>query len=193
MSYSHRIHNFIMHYGVGFLAKIKILKHPDQTRESLRIQVENFKIELRRLLSNIPITITILVLFFFGLFSGTLDFAIISSHFHNQNKVIIIQSLSKNKLLRIINISVIILHITLRRIYMKNTKILAAIMISALSLSVISCKKEEKPTEITNVHLEIEEKIAWCIDGEMGPKGSVSISVQKQGISIFCKKHYKKT
>ncbi len=32
---------------------------------------------------------------------------------------------------------------------MKNTKILAAIMISALSLSVISCKKEEKATEIT--------------------------------------------
>ena len=66
MSYSHRIHNFIMHYGVGILAKVKILKHPDQTRESLRIQVENFKIELRRLLSNIPITITILILFFFA-------------------------------------------------------------------------------------------------------------------------------
>lgn len=67
MSYSHRIHNFIMHYGVGFLARIKILKHPDKTRESLRIQVDNFKIELRRLLSNIPVTILILVLFFFGL------------------------------------------------------------------------------------------------------------------------------
>lgn len=67
MSYSHRMHNFVMHYGVGFLARIKILKHPDQTRESLRIQVENFKIELRRLLSNIPITITILLLLFIGL------------------------------------------------------------------------------------------------------------------------------
>ncbi|MCQ2794375.1 MAG: flippase-like domain-containing protein [Bacilli bacterium] len=67
MSYSHRMHNFVMHYGVGFLAKIKILKHPDKTRESLRIQVENFKIELRRLLSNIPITIVIISLFFVGL------------------------------------------------------------------------------------------------------------------------------
>ncbi|MCQ2795772.1 MAG: flippase-like domain-containing protein [Bacilli bacterium] len=67
MSYSHKMHNFIMHYGVGLLAKLHILKHPDQTRESLRIQVENFKIELRRLLSNVRVTILILVLLFIGL------------------------------------------------------------------------------------------------------------------------------
>ena len=67
MSYSHRMHNFVMHYGVGLLAKLHILKHPDQTRESLRIQVENFKIELRRLLSNVRVTILILVLLLIGL------------------------------------------------------------------------------------------------------------------------------
>ena len=44
MSYSHRFHNFIMHYIVGFLGKIRILKNPDKTRENLRVQVENFKI-----------------------------------------------------------------------------------------------------------------------------------------------------
>ena len=49
MSYSHRIHNFILHYVVGFLGKIHLLKNPDKARESLRVQVENFKIELRRL------------------------------------------------------------------------------------------------------------------------------------------------
>lgn len=59
MSYSHRFHNFIMHYIVGFLGKIRILKNPDKTRENLRVQVENFKIELRRLQANVPVTIFI--------------------------------------------------------------------------------------------------------------------------------------
>lgn len=62
MSYSHKFHNFCMRYGIGFLAKLHIIKNPDKTRENLRIQVENFKIELRRLQSNIPTTILILIL-----------------------------------------------------------------------------------------------------------------------------------
>ena len=61
MSYSHHFHNFIMHYVVGFLGKIKILKNPDKTRENLRVQVENFKIELRRLQANVPVTIFIFI------------------------------------------------------------------------------------------------------------------------------------
>ena len=61
MSYSHKIHNFILHRGIDFFAKIKIIKHPEEKRESLRIQVENFKIELRRLISNIPIFILMIV------------------------------------------------------------------------------------------------------------------------------------
>ncbi|MCQ2792763.1 MAG: flippase-like domain-containing protein, partial [Bacilli bacterium] len=67
MSYSHKVHNFIMHYGIGLLARLHILKNPDQSRESLRIQVENFKIELRRLLSNVRVTLLILVLLTIGL------------------------------------------------------------------------------------------------------------------------------
>ena len=63
MSYSHKFHNFIMHYGIDILAKLKILRHPEKTRETLRIQVENFKIELRRLLSNIPIMILVFICF----------------------------------------------------------------------------------------------------------------------------------
>lgn len=63
MSYSRKMHNFILHYGIGLLAKLRILKHPDETRESLRIQVENFKIELRRLCSNVPIFILMLICF----------------------------------------------------------------------------------------------------------------------------------
>ncbi len=61
MSYSHHFHNFIMHYIVGFLGKIRILKNPDKTRENLRVQVENFKIELKRLQSNIPVTVFIYI------------------------------------------------------------------------------------------------------------------------------------
>ncbi len=63
MSYSHKFHNLIMHYGIDLLAKLRILRHPDKTRENLRIQVENFKIELRRLLSNIPIMILVFICF----------------------------------------------------------------------------------------------------------------------------------
>lgn len=68
MSYSHRFHNFIMHHVVGFLGKIHIKNHylikdPDKTRESLRVQVENFKIELKRLQANVPVTVLIFVTF----------------------------------------------------------------------------------------------------------------------------------
>lgn len=64
MSYSHKFHNLIMNHGIGFLAKIKIIRNPNKTRENLRIQVENFKIELKRLQTNVPVTILIVTLFF---------------------------------------------------------------------------------------------------------------------------------
>lgn len=73
MSYSRKMHNFVLGPVITFLGKIKILKNPDKTRENLRIQVENFKIELRRLLSNIPFTILVAVLFFLVM---TLNFCI---------------------------------------------------------------------------------------------------------------------
>lgn len=63
MSYSHKFHNFIMHHGINLFAKLKIIKNPEEKRESLRIQVENFKIELRRLLSNIPVLVLVFILF----------------------------------------------------------------------------------------------------------------------------------
>lgn len=68
MSYSHRFHNFILHYVIGFFAKIRLIKKPDKTRENLRVQVENFKIELRRLQSNIPVLILQFMLFFVLIF-----------------------------------------------------------------------------------------------------------------------------
>lgn len=68
MSYSHRFHNFILHYVIGFLGKIRLLKNPDATRESLRVQVENFKIELKRLASNIPVLVVQVILYILILF-----------------------------------------------------------------------------------------------------------------------------
>ena len=68
MSYSHKFHNFILHYVIGFLAKIRLVKKPDKTRENLRVQVENFKIELRRLQSNIPVLILQFTLFLILIF-----------------------------------------------------------------------------------------------------------------------------
>ncbi|MBP5575117.1 MAG: flippase-like domain-containing protein [Bacilli bacterium] len=63
MGYWHAFHNFIMGPVIGLLAKIKIVKHPDRMRENLRIQVENFKIEFRRLSTNVPFLILVVVSF----------------------------------------------------------------------------------------------------------------------------------
>ena len=63
MGYWHGFHNFIMGPVVSFLGKIKIVKNPDKTRENLRIQVENFKIEFRRLSTNIPFLLLVIVSF----------------------------------------------------------------------------------------------------------------------------------
>ncbi len=59
MAYWRGFHNFIMGPIITFLHKIRIVKDPDKSRENLRIQIENFKIEIRRLFSNIPFTLLI--------------------------------------------------------------------------------------------------------------------------------------
>ena len=64
MGYWKGFHHFITGPCIGLLSKMKIVKKPDKARESLLIQVENFKMEMRRLASNIPFTILIAVLFF---------------------------------------------------------------------------------------------------------------------------------
>ncbi len=63
MGYWHGFHNFIMGPVVSLCHKLKIVKNPDKTRENLRIQVENFKIEFRRLSTNIPFLILVVVCF----------------------------------------------------------------------------------------------------------------------------------
>ena len=72
MGYWKKFHNFVMGPVISLGAKLHIVKNPDKSRESLRIQVENFKVELRRMFSNIPFTILVFiffVIFFFCMFS----------------------------------------------------------------------------------------------------------------------------
>ena len=63
MGYWHGFHNFVMGPIVSLLTKMRIVKDPDKTRENLRIQVENFKIEFRRLSTNIPFLLLVVVSF----------------------------------------------------------------------------------------------------------------------------------
>lgn len=63
MAYWKGFHNFIMGPCISFLHKLKLIKDSEKSRESLRVQVENFKIEFRRLMTNIPFTILVSVLF----------------------------------------------------------------------------------------------------------------------------------
>lgn len=62
LSYSHRFHNFVMNNIVNIGHKMRLVRNPDGLRESLRIQVENFKVELRRLQSNVPVAILISII-----------------------------------------------------------------------------------------------------------------------------------
>jgi len=64
MSYSRAFHRFISVSFINFLAKIHLCKNPEKTRELVRTQVENFRVEFRRLQSNIPFTILIFSLTF---------------------------------------------------------------------------------------------------------------------------------
>lgn len=61
MSYSRTLHNFILNHGVNLLGKLHIVNNIENKRLELRIQIENFRIEMRRLQSNIPFSILIFI------------------------------------------------------------------------------------------------------------------------------------
>lgn len=66
-SYSQHFLHFVSVTLVRWLSKLRIIKHPEEKTQSIRIQVENYRIELRRLQSNIPFTILIFILTFINL------------------------------------------------------------------------------------------------------------------------------
>lgn len=61
------IHRTLVNGIVALLGKLKLLKNPEVIKANLSIQIENFRIESKRLQSNTPVTIVLLVLFFLRL------------------------------------------------------------------------------------------------------------------------------
>lgn len=61
-SYSKRFLHFVSVTMVNFLSKIHLLKNPAEKTKSIKIQVENYRIELRRLQSNLPFTFLLILL-----------------------------------------------------------------------------------------------------------------------------------
>lgn len=62
-SLSKKLHKFMIDKGIDFLAKIKLIRNPQERKKSLTINTENFRIELRRLQSNFPATVAIVLMF----------------------------------------------------------------------------------------------------------------------------------
>lgn len=58
------IHTYIINGIVALLGKLKLIKQPEQVKANLQVQIENFRIESKRLRSNTPVTIVLLLLFF---------------------------------------------------------------------------------------------------------------------------------
>lgn len=63
LAFSKRIHNFIIKYGIGLLAKLKIVKNKEERIVKLNTRVETFRIELKRLLQNWKVLISTALLF----------------------------------------------------------------------------------------------------------------------------------
>lgn len=58
------LHKTIVNGIVALFGKLKILKKPDAVKANLQVQIENFRIESKRLRSNTPVTVVLLILFF---------------------------------------------------------------------------------------------------------------------------------
>lgn len=73
MSLSRKFQNFVCNGIIGLLAKLKIIKNPEEKRKSIRIQVENYAIEFRRLKSNLSFTFIIFIVYCVSLINTNLQ------------------------------------------------------------------------------------------------------------------------
>ncbi len=64
LAFSKKIHKLIVNSGVNLLAKMKIIKDPEQKRIDINTKVETFRIEFKRLSSNIKILLVVIALKF---------------------------------------------------------------------------------------------------------------------------------
>jgi uncharacterized protein (TIRG00374 family) len=58
------LHKTLVHGVVALLGKLKLIKNPEKVKSNLQVQIENFRVESRRLQANTPVTVVLLVLFF---------------------------------------------------------------------------------------------------------------------------------
>lgn len=63
LSYSKVVLNTIVGGGIKLLGKLKLIRNPEKVIDNLTVQIENFRIELKRLFSNIPALATLFFLF----------------------------------------------------------------------------------------------------------------------------------
>ena len=68
MAYWRGFHNLMMGPMISLAYKLHIVRNAEETRDNLRVQIENFKIELRRLFTNGPFTVLVTILFTLMLF-----------------------------------------------------------------------------------------------------------------------------
>jgi uncharacterized protein (TIRG00374 family) len=61
------IHRTIVNGIVVLLGKLKLLKNAEAVKTNLSVQIENFRIESKRLQSNTPVTVVLIILFFLRL------------------------------------------------------------------------------------------------------------------------------
>ena len=73
MSLSTKFQNFVCNGIIGLLAKIKLIKNPDEKRKAIRIQVENYRIEFRRLQSNLTFTLLIFLIYCISIINSNLQ------------------------------------------------------------------------------------------------------------------------
>jgi hypothetical protein len=64
LAQSRFIHTVIINGVVSLLGKLKIIKNPQRIQSNLQIQIENFRIELKRLQANKAVTWVLLIMFF---------------------------------------------------------------------------------------------------------------------------------
>lgn len=67
LSFSKTLKKLILK-GVDLLAKMKIVKNPEKTKEKAQVSIETYRFELKRLFSNIPFTVLVFLLFSLVLF-----------------------------------------------------------------------------------------------------------------------------
>lgn len=63
VSLSTKLHVFMIEKGIDLLAKFKLIRNPEAKKTQFTITTENFRIELRRLQSNVPATVMIILMF----------------------------------------------------------------------------------------------------------------------------------